>query len=164
MPTRPKSVRSNEAPCSTGSNSGRSPSFNLLMMSRARSGERTSWTWLATASWLTVALGSLVFSASGRRKMLSRVSISTRDSDLYFGVIRLTAMKAAAAAASVTAMIETFRRHSARPSAPRSNSSTAACMTPSRVVNCALAPITDLVLTRTTRDSRSYVSISSHYG
>jgi hypothetical protein len=90
--------------------------------------------------------------------MFSRVSISTRDSDLYFGVIRLTAMKAITAAPSVNATIGIFRRQSARPSAPRSSSSTAACMTPSRVANCALAPITDLALTRTTRDSRSSIS------
>src|SRR5258708_36347278 len=86
--------------------------------------------------------------------MFSRVSIKTRDSDLYLGVIRLTAMRAGAPADIVNARIETFRRHTARQSAPRSSSSTAACMTPSRVVTCALAPITDLVLTRTTRDSR----------
>ena len=76
-------MRSSEGPRSTGSNSGSSPSLSFLMTSRARSRDRISCTWLVTASWSTVAPRSVAFfSASGRRKMFSRVSIRTRASDL----------------------------------------------------------------------------------
>ena len=80
-------VRRVEVPRSTGSNSGRSASLSFLITSRATSRERMSCTWLVTASWSTVAPRSSDFSASGRRKMFSRVSIRTRASDLYLGVM-----------------------------------------------------------------------------
>ena len=82
MPIRPSSVRTEIVPASTGSNSGRSPSLSFLITSRARSRDRMSWTWLVTASWSTVVPRSMLLSASGRKKMFSRVSISTRASDL----------------------------------------------------------------------------------
>ena len=50
MPISAASDFSGEMPCSTGSNSGRSASLFFLMISRARSRDSTSCTWLVTAS------------------------------------------------------------------------------------------------------------------
>src|SRR5665647_3026246 len=79
-----------DMPCSTGSNSGRSANLFFLMISRARSRDSNSWTWLVTAS-ASSAVRSSLRSPIGRRNMFSRPSIRMRASDLYRGVTRLTA-------------------------------------------------------------------------
>src|SRR5688572_6595687 len=51
--------------------------------------------------------------------MFSRPSYSTRASDLYFGVIKLTAMNAAAATINAGPIMERLLRQSARAIVPR---------------------------------------------
>jgi len=76
-----------------------------------------SWTWLVTGLLVDGggAVGRLL--RIGRKKMFSRVSISTRASlDLYRGVIRLTTANAIAAASRGQRGDQHFLRQSARPS------------------------------------------------
>ena len=80
----PAATSSGEKPRSTGSNSGSSASLFFLMISRARSRDSNSCTWLVTASASSAARSSLR-SPFGRRKTFSRPSIRMRASDLYRG-------------------------------------------------------------------------------
>ncbi len=84
--------------------------------------------WLVSASTSTRSRTSgLCRSASGRRKIFSRPSIKRRASDLYFGVMRLTAKSDNAAAIRPGMMTRHFLRHSDKPSARRSSSRSALC-------------------------------------
>ncbi len=121
MPIRPSSDRHGCAPCNTGSNSGRSASLFFLMISRARSRDSSSCTWLVTASASREVRSSLR-SPLGRRKTFSRPSIKMRASDLKRGVIMLTMTSEPTSASSVGTRIHILRRTSACHSARRSRS------------------------------------------
>ena len=81
-----------------------------------------SCAWLATASWSTVPRSMMSLSTSGRRKTLSRASMSTRDSERYLGVISWTTPNVTSATRIVGRRIFHFLRQSAAPSAGRSKS------------------------------------------
>jgi len=75
----------------------------------------------------------------------------TRASDLYKGVTSFAAANARLAAAKVRPTIQCFLRHSARPSAPRSISSTA-CAMPMRAADTSACIISLRTLTQRTLD------------